>query len=399
MLSSQLASCTWVCHASINEVEATQWNALCTAQYPFIRHEFLRALELSASVCANTGWLPKHLAIYAGDHLVAALPLYIKSHSYGEYVFDWSWAEAYQRHGLAYYPKLLTAIPFTPCWGPRLLVAQGLDENAQKTIVKLVWQAVEKIVQDTGASGWHGLFWPERERDFCAEQNVQRNSSVQFAERLGTQFHWFNRGYKTWDDFVAQLSSRKRKLLTKERRQVIEQGFHFVQKTGADLTEHDWEMFYQFYRNTYFKRSGHKGYLTRQFFLQLHKNFSAHTLMVLAEREGKTWAASLYFYDNETLYGRYWGCEQEFPLLHFETCYYQGIDFAIAKGLKRFDGGAQGEHKIQRGFEPITTHSFHWLMQPEFQRAINHFVLQEAESIAEYQQAVREHLPFKHSEQ
>lgn len=372
------------------ELDAAVWDSLCASSYPFIKHAFLSALEESGSVSESAGWRPCHLLGYRNGLLVAGLPLYLKSHSYGEYVFDWAWAEAYQRYGLPYYPKLLTAIPFTPCWGPRLLLSPSLTPVEKASVEQELIQQLQHWVDKESASGWHGLFVTEDERRVLSESG--------FAERIGTQFHWYNRGYANWDDFAAQLSSRKRKLLNKERRQVIEQGFEFTQKTGQELTEADWELFYRFYRNTYYKRSGHKGYLTREFFLSLHQKFKAHTLMVLATRSGKTLAASLYFYDDDTLYGRYWGCEEEFPLLHFETCYYQGIDFAIARGLKRFDGGAQGEHKIQRGFEPISTYSLHWLREPGFHNAVVDFVQREAESVAEYQAAAMQHLPYKQND-
>ncbi len=377
---------------SIHEVDATQWNTLCPVDYPFVRYEFLAALEDSGCTSAATGWQVRHLLISANGHLLAAMPGYIKSHSYGEYVFDWSWADAYRRHGFHYYPKWINAIPFTPCTGPRLLCN---TQAHPAELIHLVAEALTSQCITQELSGWHCLF-PGID---CSEQLRTRN----IAQRLGCQFHWFNRNYKNFDDFLAQMSSRKRKNIAKERRQVSEQGFRFEIKTGSTLNTQDWEIFYALYRTTYLKRSGHNGYLSAEFFRQLGATMSDNLVLINAIRIDNNStpiviAASLFVRDNSTLYGRYWGCFEEYQFLHFETCYYQGIDYAITNQLTRFDGGAQGEHKIARGFEPVMTYSNHWIREPGFRTAIEHFVEQEAAGIKAYAEDARSHLPFKQAD-
>lgn len=370
--------------ASLQQVPASRWDALCPTDYPFIRHGFLAALEASHCVTAAKGWQPQHLIVEENGQLLAALPLYLKSHSYGEYVFDWAWADAYKRNGLAYYPKLISAIPFTPCTGPRLLLA---DASRRSEILGAMVAAIKTRAQELQASSWHCLFSSE---ELSAELALA--ASVQ---RIGCQFHWFNRDYKHWDDFVAAMSSRKRKNINKERRSVAQQGVEFLVKEGRDISSADWALFYQLYCNTYLKRSGHSGYLTEAFFSLLGEHCGQAVVMIIARYQEKSIAASLYFKDSTTLYGRYWGCVEEYDFLHFETCYYQGIEYAISHGLQRFDGGAQGEHKIQRGFEPIITYSNHWLLRDDFQRAIADFTAREAPAILAYQEDAKHYLPFK----
>jgi len=367
---------------SLAQVSANQWNGLCEGDYPFIRYEFLWTLERSGSL--GDGWQTRHLLVHDAGELIAALPLYLKTHSYGEYVFDWSWADAYQRYGFRYYPKLVTAIPFTPCSGPRVLVK---DSARLPQLLPAIVAAIQARASELGASGWHCLFPPAE-----LSQHLQ---NLQLAQRQGAQFHWFNRDYKSWDDFVATMNSRKRKNINKERRAVMEQGISFTHKTGGQITAADWQLFYSFYRNTYLKRSGHAGYLTRDFFIQLGEIFAEHCLLVIAHQQDKAIAAALFFVDSKTIYGRYWGCLAEYDFLHFETCYYQGIDYAIQHKLERFDGGAQGEHKIARGFEPVMTYSNHWLAREDFQQAINQFVAAEQDSIANYIADARHYLPYK----
>lgn len=369
---------------SLGQVSAAQWNGLCAGDYPFIRHEFLIALERSGSL--GDGWLSQHLLVHEAGELIAAIPLYLKNHSYGEYVFDWSWADAYQRYGFRYYPKLVTAIPFTPCSGPRLLVK---DASLLPQLLPAMVAAVQTLAKELNASGWHCLF--------PLQELSQRLHDLHLAQRQGAQFHWFNRGYKNWDDFVAAMNSRKRKNINKERRAVAEQGINFVHKTGRAITADDWQLFYSFYRNTYLKRSGHAGYLTKDFFIQLGETCAEHCLLVIARQQDKAIAAALFFIDSNTIYGRYWGSLAEYDFLHFETCYYQGIDYAIQHKLARFDGGAQGEHKIARGFEPVMTYSNHWLARADFQQAINQFVTAERDSIANYIADATQYLPFKTS--
>lgn len=377
---------------SIHQLAASDWDALCPQDYPFVRHAFLAALEDSASTTAAQGWQPQHLLIYQNQQLIAALPGYVKTHSYGEYVFDWAWADAYRRYGKHYYPKWISAIPFTPCYGVRLLQAAHLDSATQAQLWPTIINALNIYANDKGLSSWHCLFPTAAESDQLTQSGI--------AQRLGCQFHWHNNQYRNFDDFVAQMNSRKRKNILKERKQVNAQGFLFHVKTGVDLQPEDWDIFYQLYRNTYRKRSGHAGYLTAEFFQLLGKNLPDNVVLITATKPSgidpkAVIAASLYLRDATTLYGRYWGCFEEYDFLHFETCYYQGIDYAIAQDLSRFDGGAQGEHKIARGFVPTITYSNHWITDPEFRHAINHFIAQEAEGIKHYAQQASELLPFK----
>ncbi len=367
---------------AIDQIPAERWNGLLTSDYPFARHEFLAALEASGSLGQERGWQPHHLLLWEGSALQAAVPLYLKNHSYGEYVFDWGWANAYAQHGYDYYPKLVSAIPFTPCCGPRLL-----SEALTPELIPHLATALTAECHNLGASGWHCLF-PEPE----LSQALLDEGTMQWP---GCQFHWFNRGYQSFADFVAQMSSRKRKNLLKERRQVLAQGFEFEHLTGAQIGTEDWDLFFALYQLTYLKRSGHGGYLEREFFHQLGQRLPEQCLMVNARLEGRTIASALFLRDSTTLYGRYWGCRAEFDFLHFETCYYQGIDYAIAEGLERFDGGAQGEHKLARGFEPVTTYSNHWLAEPVFRTPVARFLEQEAEHLKAYVREAREHLPYK----
>ncbi|GGY83949.1 hypothetical protein GCM10011613_31070 [Cellvibrio zantedeschiae] len=369
--------------SQIAEIGAERWNALCAEDYPFVRYEFLHALETSGSVGAGTGWQAQHLVAYEGDELIAAMPLYKKTHSYGEYVFDWSWADAYKRYGLNYYPKLINAIPFTPCSGTRLL---SKNTKREAELLPAIVAAIKNQALNINASSWHCLFPSAELSALLVEQNI--------SQRLGAQFHWFNRDYKNWDDFVATMTSRKRKNINKERRIVAEQGIDFIASRAQEINKEDWKLFYQFYCNTYLKRSGHTGYLTETFFELLRENLAEHCLMIIARKANQPIAAALFFVDSKTIYGRYWGCLAEYDFLHFETCYYQGIEYAIKHGLQRFDGGAQGEHKIQRGFEPIATYSNHFLVREDFQQAINRFLESEKPSVELYIQDAKTYLPF-----
>lgn len=369
---------------SIHAVSPAEWNNLCSDGYPFIRHEFLSALEDSGSTTAYSGWQAQHLLVRADSKLVAAAPLFIKSHSYGEYVFDWAWADAFQRYGYSYYPKLISAIPFTPCSGPRLLSSGG---EKLADLLALMVSAIQARACEIGASSWHCLF---------PVASVSAHlGSLAINARLGCQFHWFNRDYHNFDDFLACMASRKRKNIIKERRQVVARGFTFTVKEGSAISTNDWDFFADLYRLTYLKRSGHSGYLQREFFYLLGERLPENTVLITAYQQAKAIAAALFLRDSNTLYGRYWGCLEEFDFLHFETCYYQGIDYAIERGLSRFDGGAQGEHKIQRGFEPIVTWSNHWIAQQEFRPAIEHFLRDEKQSMESYLEEARQHLPFR----
>jgi predicted N-acyltransferase len=369
---------------SLRHVDRDDWNAVAGGDYPFLRHEFLLALEESGCTTAESGWQPCHVTLRRAGELIALMPLYLKSHSYGEYVFDWSWAEAWHRHGQDYYPKLLTAIPFTPATGPRLCVAD--DENRHEMTTAL-FAAVQKLAEDQGLSSWHVLF--------PTAEEAGQLETLGATTRVGSQFHWFNRGYGSFDDFLGEFNSRKRKSLKRERRRVREQGISLETLEGADVGEADWERFYRFYQMTYAKRSGHGGYLNREFFLQVGDNLPERCVMVVARLEGKPIAGSLCFRSENTLFGRYWGCVEELDCLHFEACYYQGIDYCIRNGLERFDPGAQGEHKIQRGFEPIRTRSSHWIADPGFARAIADFTRRESLHTDAYIDQASSYLPFR----
>ncbi|TQV82572.1 N-acetyltransferase [Exilibacterium tricleocarpae] len=372
---------------SIDTVAPAAWQALWSTDYPFTRHGFLAALEHSGSTSAATGWQPCHLLLKQGQELVAALVLFKKLHSYGEYVFDWAWADAYQRSGLSYYPKLVTAIPFTPATGPRLGIAAGVD---RAEVQRHMFAALKEKAQQWRVSSWHCLF-PE------PELSVQLQAQ-QFSRRRGCQFHWFNRGYENFEDFLSSFTSRKRKSLNRERRRVREQQIELEVRSGGEISDAEWRQFYEFYHLTYFKRSGRQGYLGPDFFPALAKTMPEQIVMVMARHHGDLVAAALNFRDRHTLYGRYWGCRAEFDTLHFEACYYQGIDYAIAEGLQKFDPGAQGEHKIQRGFTPVATWSNHWIADRRFRMAIDDFLQRENVSVEQYMASARGYLPFKQAD-
>ncbi|MFT4926976.1 MAG: putative N-acyltransferase [Phenylobacterium sp.] len=379
--------------ASIHEIEAEQWQALFDEDYPFTRHEFLATLEDSDCTNGKTGWLTQHLLIYCDDVLVAAMPCYIKTHSYGEYIFDWSWADAYHKHGIEYYPKIVCAIPYTPATGARL----GLhSEFAAQTpaIILCVNAALAHLAQKIGASNWQCLF---PEKTFSDQLTAHS-----WLQRIDTQFHWFNRDYQHFDDFLCQFNSRKRKNVVKERRQVSNSDVTLAVVEGADITPAIWQRFYLFYQLTYQKRSRNMGYLNQAFFESLSQVLPQQVMMVVARNQneekdenGEIVAAALYFKSADTLYGRYWGCLEEQQFLHFECCYYQGIEYCIKHQLSRFDAGAQGEHKIQRGFEPVTTYANYHVLHPQFGPAIANFLQEEKAHIEQYMVAARGKLPFK----
>ncbi|HEY7773529.1 MAG TPA: GNAT family N-acetyltransferase [Marinagarivorans sp.] len=378
---------------SIHAIPANQWQALWQTSYPFIQHGFLAALEDSGCTRAESGWQPYHLSLKQDGELVAAMPLYVKTHSYGEYVFDWSWADAYHQHGIHYYPKLLNAIPFTPATGPRVA--------ARSEAYKLqLFALIEQQLAERRFSGFHSLFPSAQELVCPAEAALSATAqsaggSLRLQQRLGCQFHWFNQNYSDFDDFLADFSSRKRKNIKKERAKVADQGFHITATLGGELNPQDWADFHRLYQRTYQKRSGHGGYLNQSFFQTLGDALAPNILLVRAYLEEGLVAAALYFYDEHTLYGRYWGALQEYDGLHFECCYYRGIEFAITQNLPRFDPGAQGEHKIQRGFVPVLTQSFHRLAHHEFNHAVADFLKQEQQHSRQYCMDARTYLPFK----
>jgi predicted N-acyltransferase len=369
---------------SIAEISAADWNALVNSSYPFLRHEFLLSLERSGCVSSRNGWQSKHLMVRNGRaELVALAPLYIKSHSMGEYVFDWSWADAYHRHGLNYYPKLLSAVPFTPSTGPRICLAEAQNEHA---LLAFIVKSVKALAQEIQASSWHILFSEKTCSDLLEQEGLQ--------QRTGCQYQWFNRGYTDFANFLDGFNSRKRKNIKKERRSVGQNDIYFEWLEGADISAEHWQHFYRFYQNTYLVR-GRSAYLNLPFFLELGRLMPQQLLLVMAKKSSRYLAGALFFKDKSTLYGRYWGCDEEWQFLHFETCYYQGLDYCITHQLKSFDSGAQGEHKIQRGFEPVFTYSNHWVSHPEFSAAIHHFLQEEKQHIDQYQQYAEDLLPFK----
>ncbi|NIP16838.1 MAG: GNAT family N-acetyltransferase [Xanthomonadales bacterium] len=373
---------------SIGDIAAGHWNGLFGGGNPFVRHEFLDALESSGSVGGATGWQPQHLVLEEGNEQVAAMPLYLKTHSYGEFVFDWGWAEAYARHGLEYYPKLLTAVPFTPSAGPRIGFAA---EQGRRKLVESIVAVVQELAREHELSGWHLLF-PDHSLQselgaIAAESGLLQRSDV--------QFHWHNRAYASFDEFLATFRSSRRKTLKRERRLVAEQGVVLERSTGSSITDEEWHGFYKCYRSTYQKRSGHGGYLTRDFFRRLLESMRDSLLLVVARRGGDIVASSLFLFDEQTLYGRYWGALEDVHCLHFEACFYQGIEFCIERGLARFDPGTQGEHKLMRGFEPVTTTSWHWLADERFRNALQAYLAREGSGTEAYRDLAAEFLPYR----
>ena len=368
--------------SSLSDIGQPQWDALVATQEngnPFLSFAFLDALHETGCASEDTGWQPQYLTLWRGDRLEAALPLYIKSHSYGEYVFDWAWADAYRRNGLDYYPKLLSAIPFTPVSGSRLLAR---DTTAQAALL----DALCMLQQNSGLSSTHVLFPPEAQ--------ARALEAAGFMLRTGVQFHWLNQGYRDFDDFLETLDRKKRKNIRAERRKVSEAGIGFRQVPGSAATETDWRFFKRCYDHTY---AAHYStpYLNLDFFLRLGATMPQHLLLIVAERAGKPIASSLVVHDDQTLYGRYWGAIEDVPFLHFETAYYQPLEFCIEHRIACFEGGAQGEHKMARGFLPQKTWSAHWLAHPAFADAIEHFLRRESGGIDAYIDELGERNPFR----
>lgn len=371
----------------LGEIPASAWNALEGGiDNPFLRHEFLAGLEQHGCVGEHWGWLPHHLAVYDGTQLIGGVPMYLKYNSYGELVFDWAWADAYQRAGLSYYPKLVAAVPYSPVTGPRLLIAK--DINREKVADLLIQQALD-LAREMKVSSLHWLF-PHRE-------DMQRLERHGLMRRTGTQFHWHNRGYHSFDDLLATFSAQKRKKLKRERRRVAEQGITIELFDGHQLSAEQWQIFHHFYRSTFDKRGGYPT-LTEPFFRHLGQSMPASIVLALASYQGRYVAGALSLRSSDTLYGRHWGCEEEFHSLHFELCYYQGLDYCIDNGLQRFEPGAQGEHKVGRGFEPVATWSAHWLANAAFSSAVADYLTQEQVAMDDYMQKLSEHLPFKKTE-
>ncbi len=381
---------------SINAIPAADWNTLnfnhsvdlgqsAANATPLLSHAFLSALESSGSVGTGTGWSPRHLIVKRGDHLIGAIPLYLKSHSYGEYVFDWAWADAYQRSGLDYYPKLLSAIPFSPITSARLLSQRA---SVTSNVRQLMIDALESAMQQHKLSSVHVLF-PD-------EASAQQFEAAGWLKRTGVQFRWQNKNYTNFEDFLAILSHDKRKKIHQERKKVQLAGVVCRPIKGAEVSDGDWDFFYACYCNTY--REHHSTpYLTRAFFSEIGTTMPENCLLILAEIDGKPIASALNIYSETTLYGRYWGAMQFVSGLHFELCYYQAQQFCIAEKITYFEGGAQGEHKLARGFEPRPTCSYHKIAHPDFEIAIKDFLNRESAGIAAYTDELEERVPFKTS--
>lgn len=370
--------------SSIDACSAQQWNAVAGTDHPFTRHEFLAALERHGCVGQAHGWLPQHLVAFDDDGcLIGAVPLYLKDNSYGEFVFDWAWADAYQRRGLAYYPKSVAAIPYTPVTGPRLLVgdAQRRDEIATALAgLARQWSEAEEL------SSLHWLFTDEADTALLRDQGLML--------RLGCQFHWENRGYQDFEAFLATLNARKRKKIRRERRHVTEAGIRLRIVHGGDMDEHLWRSVFDFYRITFEKKWGYPT-LTLDFFREIGRTMAEQLVLILAYKGPAPVAGAICLRSGDVLYGRHWGCYEDYHSLHFETCYYQGIDYCIANGLRRFEPGAQGEHKISRGFLPTPTWSAHWIGEASFRRAIDRFLAQERAAMQDYIKALSEHSPYR----
>jgi len=374
-------------HKTIDDVDAAQWNALSGTDSPFLRHEFLAALEHTGCVGPRTGWAPAYVTLADAQGIAAAAPVFAKSHSYGEFVFDFGWAQAYNRLGRDYYPKLSIAVPFTPATGPRLLVRPDLD--AAKTSTALL-KAIESFTADQGLSSAHALFLDEAGRDTCERAG--------WLLRKDCQFHWTNRGYADFDAYLETFTADKRKKARRERRRVAEAGITFDTQQGFDMSSASdsalLNRVYAFHRDT-FLRHGHEPYLTREFFAEISRTMGDALMVKIANFGGTAVACAIFFQSPTTLYGRYWGSGAEQHSLHFEACYHQGVEYCIERGLARFEPGTQGEHKIARGFEPTLTWSAHYIADKRFRAAVDDFLAREGVAIDEYAAEVREHVPFR----
>ena len=379
---------------SLDEVSPEEWNTLTGNQnYPFVRYEFLSALEHHGCVGERYGWFPQHIILRdelqteknPDGKLIGAVPMYIKTNSYGEFVFDWAWADAYQRAGLEYYPKLVIGIPYTPATGPRLLSLQGSD---RRHIEKLLIQGAIDHAKSIGVSSLHCLFTDDKTTAYIEDQGMMA--------RMDCQFHWHNDSYLSFEEFLESFSSKKRKKVKRERRRVEESDVEIITLRGEDITSDHWDAFHHFYQIPFFTKSGTPT-LSLKFFKEIGQTMPENILLFLAIHENRYVAAALDFYSDKVLYGRHWGSNTHFHSLHFELCYYRGIEFCIEQGLERFEPGAQGEHKINRGFLPTATHSTHWLSHPEFRSAIDDFLTREVRAIQHHIEILEEHSPYKNT--
>ena len=374
---------------SLEEVSPTEWDALGRGNYPFTCYTFLHGLEVHDCL-EPFGWHPVYFLMRRAGQLIAAVPCYIKTNSYGELVFDHAWVNAYQRSGLEYYPKLVTAIPYTPATGERFLFNHDLVEAEELQILReTLSKVIEDFCADQNLSSWHILFAEKEVLDGLEKRNIMLRSDV--------QFHWQNDAYQSFEDFLSRLSSRKRKNLKKERRSVVEQKLDIRMQPGGELDPAEWRKIYTLYSGIYTRKYG-TATLTAGFFRHLGETMPEQSLVVTTRDRGHIVAASLFFRSDSHLYGRVWGCDEYFRHLHFESCYYQGIDYCIAEGLQTFDPGAQGEHKLSRGFLPTQTWSGHWIAHPQFREAIEQFLRQELRYIDSYREDLLDHSPYRVTE-
>jgi predicted N-acyltransferase len=375
---------------SISEVSQKAWDRCAGTSHPFTRHAFLSALEDSGSATAETGWQPQHLIIESpkGD-ILGASPLYLKNHSYGEYVFDWGWADAFERAGGNYYPKLQCSVPFTPVTGGRFLISDRTGTEQTIALKQALGGAMVQLADRMDVSSIHVTFTRKEEWKLLTD--------VGFLQRIGQQFHWYNNDYRTFDDFLGELTSRKRKQIRKERRSILDKNLTIKTLSGAEIEERHWDAFYKFYLSTTDKKWG-SSYLTRSFFTLLGERMGDQVVLIVVEDAGHLVAGALNFKSDDTLYGRNWGCLANYKFLHFEACYYKAIDYAIEHGLKRVEAGAQGPHKIQRGYLPSYTYSAHWINHPGLKGAIEDFLAQERLGIEVEMRDFEQHSPFKNTE-
>ncbi len=377
---------------SFKEVEATEWNRLIAGENnaslnPFVTHAFLSALEDSKSACLESGWLGQHLLLQDDkDRLVGALPCYLKNHSQGEYVFDHGWADAFERAGGRYYPKLQCSVPFTPATGPRFLTGSGKNSDLYRTMLA---SGLKQLCAKHEVSSAHITFLPRDEWEPLRDQ--------EFLLRIDQQFHWQNRGYENFSNFLETLSSRKRKNIKKERKSAAAiDGIEFEWIEGSKITPEVWDRFYEFYIDTGLRKWG-RPYLTREFFALIGQNMPQQVVLIMAKRAGKFIAGAINFIGDNCLYGRHWGCSESHPALHFEICYYQAIEYAIANGLNRVEAGAQGEHKLARGYMPVTTHSAHWIENPGLRDAVSNYLRSERQHVKMENEILAAHGPFRKS--
>ena len=371
----------------MQDIKACDWNRVTGTGHPFLRYEFLAALETHGCVGQIQGWVPQHIVAFDDGELVGIAPLYLKDNSYGEFVFDWAWADAYHRAGISYYPKLVASIPYTPVTGARLLVHPARDRAA--VCCALIDRAL-LLMQETHASSLHWLFTSEADTAILVDQG--------FMRRTGCHFHWHNDDYASFDDFLFRLSSRKRKKIRRERRHVAEAGVRMNIVLGSEASSEQWQAMHFFYRSTFLKKSGMPT-LTLAFFEEISRTMGEQIVLVLASHEHRPVAGAIMLRGDDALYGRHWGCLEEFNSLHFEACYYQGIEYCIENSLALFEPGAQGEHKISRGFLPSYTWSAHQLVNEQFGEAIQRYLRQEHEMMVDYHDNLMKTSPFRKAEQ